>query len=185
MPATHRTFQEPELSGFFYLETSFIGGLYLPFSHTYRRFHHECVQFLQRLSLHPDVLCVTSGWTLNEAAHLLQQRQLLLDCQAYNIQHGTSLTPEELRQQNPAILAHSYNELMRIRAHIERGCEIMAIPNTGLTDAAFNLIRDFHLRPTDAYHIATARAYDITNFVSIDRDFLRVDGITVYTCLLP
>jgi predicted nucleic acid-binding protein len=54
-----------------------------------------------------------------------------------------------------------------------------------LTEVAFRLIRNFHLRPTDAYHIATAQAYDITNFVSIDRDFLRVDGITVYTCLSP
>ncbi|MBM3237905.1 PIN domain-containing protein [Candidatus Poribacteria bacterium] len=69
-----------------------------------------------------------------------------------------------------------------------------AIPNTGLTKVALNLIHDFHLRPTDAYHIATAavhevtverseQAYDITNFVSSDRDFWRVDGITVYTCL--
>ena len=33
--------------------------------------------------------------------------------------------------------------------------------------------------------IATAQAYNITDFVSIDRDFLRVDGITVYTCLPP
>ena len=118
-------------------------------------------------------------------AHLLQQRQLWLDCQAYNIQHGTSLTPEVFRQQNPAILAHSYNEIVRIRADIKDDCEITAVPDTNLTDAAFDLIRDYHLRPTDAYHISTAQAYDITAFVSVDRDFLRVDGITVYTCLPP
>jgi hypothetical protein len=146
MPASHRTFQEPELSGIFYFDTSFIGGLYLPFSRVYRRFHQECVEFLQRLSKHPDILCVTSNWTLNEIAHLLQQRQELPswegpgvgDCQAYNIQHGTSLTPEAFRQQNPAILAHSYNEIVRVRADIESDCEITAVPDTDLTDTAFN-----------------------------------------------
>jgi predicted nucleic acid-binding protein len=117
--------------------------------------------------------------------YLTQQEQLSRDCQQYNALHGTTLTLETFRRQNPAVLANSYQEIMRIRADIEIGCLMIAIPDTHLTDAALNLIRDFHLRPTDAYHIATALMYDITTFVSIDRDFLRVNGITVYTCLPP
>ncbi|MBM3238319.1 type II toxin-antitoxin system VapC family toxin [Candidatus Poribacteria bacterium] len=35
-----------------------------------------------------------------------------------------------------------------------------------------------------AFHIATALAHGVTTFATLDEDFLRVDGITVYTCLL-
>jgi predicted nucleic acid-binding protein len=185
MAAIHRTFNHPDLTGLFYCDTSHLAGMYLPSSRTYQRFHPECETFQQRLYAAPDVLCVTSDWALNEIIHLIQQEQLARDCQQYNASHGTALTPEAFRRQNPAVLTHSWNEIVRICAHIERACEIAAIPNTGLTNVALNLIRNFHLRPTDAYHIATAQAYNITNFVSIDRDFLRVDGITVYTCLPP
>jgi predicted nucleic acid-binding protein len=185
MAATHRTFNHPDLTGLFYCDTSYLAGVYLPSSRTYQLFHSECDAFQRRLFNELDVLCVTSDWALNEVAYLVQQEQLASDCQQFNALHGMFLTPEAFRRQNPAVLAHSWDEIVRIRADIEDDCEIVAIPNIGLTEAAFNLIRDFHLRPTDAYHIATAQAYDITNFVSIDRDFLRVDGITVYTCLPP
>jgi predicted nucleic acid-binding protein len=185
MPAIHRTFNHPDLAGLLYCDTSYLTGVYLPSSRTYQLFHAECDAFQRCIFNELDALCVTSDWALNEVAYLIQQEQLARDCQQFNALHGTVLTPEEFRRQNPAVLAHSWDEIVRIRADIEDDCEIVAIPNTGLTEAAFNLIHDFHLRPTDAYHIATAQAYDITAFVSIDRDFLRVDGITVYTCLSP
>jgi predicted nucleic acid-binding protein len=194
MAAIHRTFNHPDLTGLFYCDTSYLAGMYSPASRTYQRFHPECEAFQQRLYAAPDVLSVTSDWALNEVFHLIQQEQLARDCKQFNALHGTALTPETFRRQNPTVLAHSWNEIVRIRSHIERGCELVAIPNTRLTAVALNLIHDFHLRPTDAYHIATAavhevtaerseQAYNIMNFVSLDRDFLRVDGITVYTCL--
>jgi len=183
MAAIHRMFNHPDLAGWLYCDTSYLAGMYLPASRTYQRFHPECAIFQRRLYAATDALCVTSDWALNEVIYLIQQEQLARDCQQFNVLHGTYLNPEEFRRRNPAVLAHSWDEIVQIRAHINRACEIVAIPNTGLTDTALDLIRDFHLRPTDAYHIATAQAYGITNFVSIDRDFLRVDGITVYTCL--
>ena len=185
MAALHRTFNHPDLTGLFYCDTSYLVGMYLPTSQTYQRFHPDCAAFQQRLYAAPNVLGVTSDWALNEIIHLIQQEQLFQDCQQYNALHGTALTPETFRRQNPAVLARSYPEIVQIRADIEIGCLMIAIPDAALTDAALNLIHDFHLRPTDAYHIATAQAYDITNFVSLDRDFLRIDGITVYTCLSP
>ena len=39
------------------------------------------------------------------------------------------------------------------------------------------------LLPTDAFHIATALESKVNAFVTLDRDFLAVDGIIVYTCL--
>ncbi len=48
---------------------------------------------------------------------------------------------------------------------------------------AFQLMNDFHLLPTDAYHIAAGLEAGVTAFVSLDADFLNVDGVIVYTCL--
>jgi len=44
-------------------------------------------------------------------------------------------------------------------------------------------MRDFHLLPTDAYHIAVALDAGVNTFASLDEHFLRVDDIIVYTCL--
>ncbi|MBM3238321.1 PIN domain-containing protein [Candidatus Poribacteria bacterium] len=35
----------------------------------------------------------------------------------------------------------------------------------------------------DAFHIATALSRGVTTFATLDENFLKVDGITVYTCL--
>ncbi len=48
---------------------------------------------------------------------------------------------------------------------------------------AFDLMRQHALLPTDACHIAVALEAGINAFATLDEDFLRVDGIIVYTCL--
>ena len=55
--------------------------------------------------------------------------------------------------------------------------------NAEVKDKAFQLMQNYSILPTDAFHIATAISHSITSFVTLDKDFLRVDGITVYTCL--
>jgi predicted nucleic acid-binding protein len=42
-------------------------------------------------------------------------------------------------------------------------------------------MHQYSLLPTDAYHVATALDHGINAFASLDDDFLRVDGIIVYT----
>jgi predicted nucleic acid-binding protein len=53
----------------------------------------------------------------------------------------------------------------------------------GVKERAFQLMRDFAFLPTDAYHLAIALDAGINVFASFDEDFLRMDGIIVYTCL--
>jgi predicted nucleic acid-binding protein len=47
-------------------------------------------------------------------------------------------------------------------------------------DDAFWLMERFNLLPTDAFHIAIAQFFGIKAIVSLDLDFIRVDGIIVY-----
>jgi predicted nucleic acid-binding protein len=48
---------------------------------------------------------------------------------------------------------------------------------------AFQLMSDFSLLPTDTFHITTALENGVNSFVTLDEDFLSIDGIIVYTCL--
>jgi len=52
-----------------------------------------------------------------------------------------------------------------------------------ITESLAPLITDYQILPTDAYHIAIALDSGVNSFVSLDEDFLCVDGIIVYTCL--
>ncbi len=52
---------------------------------------------------------------------------------------------------------------------------------TSVRARAFQLIKNFNLLPTDAYHIVVALEAGVNAFVTLDADFLRVDG--VYTCI--
>jgi len=70
-------------------------------------------------------------------------------------------------------------------AHKTKSLVSEANTPTSVRDSALQLIRDFNLLPTDAYHIAVALEADVNTFVTLDEDFLRVDGIIVYTTTSP
>jgi predicted nucleic acid-binding protein len=55
--------------------------------------------------------------------------------------------------------------------------------NEEVKDKALQLMQSHSILPTDAFHIATAISHGVTAFATLDEDFLRVDGITVYICL--
>jgi predicted nucleic acid-binding protein len=48
---------------------------------------------------------------------------------------------------------------------------------------AESILSNYSILPTDAFHIATALSHGVAAFATLDEDFLKVDGITVYTCL--
>ncbi len=184
MPARHRDFGYPNLPDFIYWDTSYISALYLTFLPSYRIYNRQCLAFARRI-VTSDVISVTSDWCLNESVHLVIQNRLQRETNAYNAQHHANLSTEQLlKQQNPSIIKNFLSEINNVRQTIENVCEIF-LPEVHVTDLAFDIINNYYLRPTDAYHIATAQSYGITSFAAIDRDFLRVDGIEVFTCLPP
>lgn len=50
-------------------------------------------------------------------------------------------------------------------------------------EKAFQLMQAHSIMSADAFHIATALSHGVTAFATLDEDFLRIDGIAVYTCL--
>ncbi len=183
MPATHRDFSYPHLPDFIYWDTSYIGGLYLTFLPNYQSYNNRCRSFANRIFA-SEVIPVTSDWALNESVHLLIQNRLRQETDNYNQQHKTRYSVERFRQRNPTIIGRFLSDINNIRQTIEAVCEVF-YPDPNVTNLAFDIINNHYLRPTDAYHIATAQSYGITAFAAIDRDFLKVDGIEVFTCLSP
>jgi len=131
-----------------------------------------------------DIIPVTSDWGLNESVHLVIQNCLRQETDAYNTQHHTNVSVAQFRRQTPLIISRFLNEINNIRQTIEAVCEILPT-EISAKNLAFDIINRYYLLPTDAYHVAVAQSYGITSIATIDRDFLRVDGIEVFTCLPP
>ncbi len=138
-------------------------------------FHDECVDFERRLRSE-SVLSVSSDFTHNELAfHIF--KTVLTEEGNRTGQHWL-----QIKQDNPHLLLVT---MPTIKARCdELDCLTFQLSiGEDVKPRAFTLMRHYPLFPTDAYHIATAMESDVTAFVTLDSDFLQVDGIIVYTCV--
>jgi len=181
MPCERRNFDDI-LEPLIYWDTTYA----IAFFEESAPFHDECVAFERRLRS-GAVLSVSSDFTHNELAfHIFK----------------TALTEEgdrtgrywlQVKRDNPhLLLATMFASLSgyfvnhpTIKARCdELDCLTFQISiGEGVKQRAFALMQRYPLLPTDAYHIATAMESDVTAFVTLDSDFLQVDGIIVYTCI--
>ncbi len=170
MPAERRTFLDP-LESFIYWDASFAIG-YFDDTH---RFHAECLDFRNRMD-REGTISVSSVFTRNELAfHMIRSA---LDDEA----RRTGQRWQDVRQQRPDIVTATMPKVLANRAELNRLTLPLALTDAA-EDRAFDLMRDYALLPTDAYHIAIALNEGVTALATLDADFLRVDGIIVYTCL--
>jgi predicted nucleic acid-binding protein len=127
--------------------------------------HGDCRAFALRLETE-NVLSVVSDFTYNELAFFAIRRRGLHWADLYEAQ--------------PDVLQLAVPDVDAAMAALDNATLQIATP-TSVRARAFQLIRDFNLLPTDAYHIAVALEADVNAFVTLDADFLRVNGIVVYT----
>jgi len=138
-------------------------------------YHNECLSFRNRLKSE-EILSVGSNLVYNELAFFLIKQALeeegkrrgmhWLDVKKRQPDFISQIMPDVLRKKddlNDAILWLSTSEQVK--------------------EKAFQLMSDYSLLPTDAFHIAAALEHGVNSFVTLDEDFLRVDDIIVYTCL--
>ncbi len=170
MPAERRTFLSP-LEPVLYLDTTYT----IAYFDATERFHVECNTFAQRLETE-SVLPVVGDLVYNELAfHHLKS--------AF-VAEGQQLSRSWIwvKRNMPQVFTTAMAEVKTSKTELERITLKLPISDSVMT-RAFQLMEDFHLLPTDAFHIATALESNVTTFVTLDRDFLAVDGIIVYTCL--
>jgi predicted nucleic acid-binding protein len=170
MPAERRNFLSP-LEPVVYLDSTYT----IAYFDTTERFHAECNTFSQRLETE-SVLPVISDPVYNELAFHHLKSALVAE--------GQRLSKSWIwvKRNIPQVFTAAMVEVKASKTQLERTTLRLSISDAVMT-RAFQLMEDFHLLPTDAFHIATALEANVTAFVTLDRDFLAVDGIIVYTCL--
>ena len=170
MPATRHGFGA-HVEGLLYLDSSFvIATLNESESH-----HAACIDFHRRLDS-ATVLPVVSDLVYEEVAfHRL--RTVLSDAA-----RARGIPWRRVLKQDPTVFDAAMTEVASDRADIE--ALALGLPLIeSVRPRAFDLMRSFRLLPADAFHIAVALEHEVDSFVTLDRDFLDVDGIRVYTCV--
>ena len=172
MPAERRNFNY-RLSPIIYWYATFS----IAFTDKTHGAHDDCRAFALRLEAEGS-LSVASDFTYNELAFFAIRRRLA----AEGRRHG--LHWAELYKAQPDALQLAVPDIDAAIAALDAATLHLATP-TSVRDSALKLIMDFNLLPTDAYHVAVALEADVNTFVTLDEDFLRVDGIIVYTTNPP
>jgi predicted nucleic acid-binding protein len=139
--------------------------------------HAECNDFALRLETEQS-LAVASDFTYDELAFIIIRRRLAEEGRKLGLHWADAFKAQ------PDLLQLAVPDWEPKIALLDAATLQVPIPLTVRT-RAFQLIRDFNLLPTDAYHIAAALEAGVNAFVTLDEDFLRVDGIIVYTTIPP
>jgi len=139
------------------------------------RYHPECLAFEKRLQVE-SVLSVVNELVHNELAFFIVKAALAKEGRVTG-EHWLDVKRNRLDVIPAAMLEVEAKQIALDRMTLK-------IPfSETLTAHVRQLMRDYSLLPTDAYHIAIALEAGINAFVSLDEDFLRVNGIIVYTCI--
>jgi len=138
-------------------------------------YHYECDVFQQRLEVE-GTLAVVSDFSYNELAFFLIKNALTVE--------GRRLrkTWQQVYEDHTEFVTAIMPDVRGKMAEIE--IATLQLPITEqVRERAITLMETYGLLPTDAYHIAVGLESGVKAFASLDLDFLRVDGIIVYTCL--
>ena len=170
MAAIKRSFDDI-LESIIYWDASFAIAHYV----NTEPYHGECIDFCDRLEAE-GILSIAGDFVYDELAFLLVRRALEAEGRRSR-QHWRDVMrtqPNFINAVMPDVLVKT-NELNDMTLWIPSNEEVK--------DKAFQLMQSYSILPTDAFHIATALSHGTTAFATLDEDFLRVNGITVYTCL--
>jgi predicted nucleic acid-binding protein len=170
MPAERRCFDDvPE--SIVYWDSSFA----IAFLNHNEAYHAECFAFQEKLKS-ANTLSVISDFVLDELAFWILKGQLVTEARR------TGKRWQEVRRQRPDFVRLVFSQVATKRGELEAQTLRLPLPDS-VTDRAFQLMHDHALLPTDAYHIATALENEVPACVTLDEDFLTVEGLIVYTCL--
>jgi predicted nucleic acid-binding protein len=147
----------------------------IPYLFEEEPYHHECCDFVARLRSE-EALSVFSDFGLNEVAFWAVKGALIDEARRAGCRWI------DAKRQRPELVTAALADFAPKRRELEERTLKLTIPDT-VTDRAFQLMHDFALLPTDAYHLATGLENGVEAFVTLDQDFLAVDDIIVYTCL--
>jgi predicted nucleic acid-binding protein len=189
MPATTRRFSDP-LGGILYLDTSVLmckveldtnGGS-----------PAQAIAFLEKIremARREEVALVCTDLVVNEMCFQIVRQKLAPEITLLQQEFKTN---EKwwvaLYRQHPEVLARCQPEIDRFYEFLQaypllvlsardlEGALAAQAPHLAVRE----LMRQFYLLPTDAYHVVYSRLAGADAIATMDPDFSRVDGLTVY-----
>lgn len=139
------------------------------------RYHRECYAFLERLNDSHEVLSYVSTLTLDEAIFALIQLKVAEGHPAESFW--------DIYHENPRAIQPYLAELRRLVGRLLADPRIQIV---GLEPAAMlpavDYMERYALLPRDALHLVTMDHHGIDAIVTMDGDFLPVDGLRIFTC---
>jgi len=170
MTAIKKSFLD-ELEPIIYWDASFAIAVFLDTE----LYHDECENFRQRLNME-DILSVVGDFVYDEVAFFLVRKSLEAEG------NKTKQHWRNVKKTQPNFISVIMSDVEAVKDELND--TTLWIPSSeSVKEEAFQLMNNYSILPTDAFHIATALSHGVTAFATLDADFLKVDGITVYTCL--
>jgi predicted nucleic acid-binding protein len=143
-------------------------------AHRDARWHKECAAFNARLE-QSQTISYVSALALDESWFMLLQFMI-----ADNYPDKSFW---RVVNDDPSVIANYIDRLEKITSDIYANPNIRVVSIAPYTaPLALDHMRDFHLLPRDAMHLATMRQYKLRHVVTTDTDFLSVPNISIYTC---
>jgi predicted nucleic acid-binding protein len=170
MSASKRSFTDA-LESIIYWDASYSISFYVEAE----QYNDECVAFQKRLKAE-RILSVVSDFVYDELSFFLIRQGLTKEGKRTG-QHWL-----DVKKSQPDFISRIMPDV-KVKTNELNDMTLWLPTSEQVKEKAFQLMSDYSLLPTDAFHIATALEHGINNFATLDEDFLRVDGIIVYTCL--
>ncbi len=153
-----------------YWDASFI----IHVAHKDGHWHKECLAFGVRLN-ESETVSYVSTLALDEAWFNLLQMMIDDD---YPDKRFWRVVNDD-----PAVVTNYIDRLETITNDIYANPRIRVVSVASrAARLALKNMREFHLLPRDAMHLAAMRQYRIEHIVTTDADFLPVSGISIFTC---
>ena len=205
MPAKVKSFSD-RLPTYLLLETSFIERSLSPIPGPRSAVHKKCEKYLQRMRNRIKagrLRCFVSPMVIEECIYRIvrvhYERELEKNRDKYEseIRAAEKRHPErkygwgDLHKDHPELLSGCEDQIWKLNVAIQ-GIPIRVLPPEELKaaegekpfiDEVKRVVVEFNLLPRDAVHVVTAQRIGADGIVAMDRDFERVDDITVYTGL--
>jgi len=170
MSASKKSFTEV-LESIIYWDASYAISFYVETE----QYHGECVAFRDRLKSE-EILSVVSDFVYDELSFFLIRQALTKEGRKTG-QHWL-----DVKKSQPDFISKIMPNV-EVKTDELNDMTLWLPTSEQVKEKAFQLMSDYSLLPTDAFHIAAALEHGVNSFVTLDEDFLRVDGIIVYTCL--
>lgn len=164
----------PRLAQFAATEIFIDANIFLYVINDNPRFGEPCHELVAKIE-RGEVEGYTSHFVVSEIVHKMMQHET---CQRFDLPLAQAVS---FLKRNPRVIStlRIYRDALNLIFNVPN-LILLEIDNAILRQS-HSMIRDYQLLSTDALHAATCLAYNIRHFATNDKDFTRVQELTIWS----